>query len=75
MRGTIPSLPNMPSWCGAQLKKQKHRDNLYCCMIEVDSYTDVHSLMQQHLDFGIPLSECSERVKVVDEIPKLSEHC
>jgi hypothetical protein len=25
MRGSIPPLPNMPSWRGAQLKK--HRDN------------------------------------------------
>jgi len=26
MRGATPPLPNMPSWCGAQLKT-KHKDN------------------------------------------------
>jgi hypothetical protein len=27
IRGAIPPLSNTPSWCGAQLKKKKHRDN------------------------------------------------
>jgi hypothetical protein len=32
MRGAIPPLPNMPSWCGAQFKKKAQ--GLYFCTVK-----------------------------------------